>query len=150
MPLYTSGTTGFSPQPIQGGAGNTTPTLIAQPFYRQLDSVTFDYIANGIQADIAFFLDFIENGTVFNSVFLPQAVAAPFTVHGVFAQRIATQVLTIGSESYMQTPLPVGIWVEPNVSVRLRAVNPDPSDTWENVIMMLGKPESEMPAALKR
>jgi len=150
MPLYTSGISGFSPQPIQGGAGTSTPTLIAQPFYRQLDSVSFDYIANAVQTDIGFFIDFIENGPVFNSVFLQQAVNAPHTVHGVFAQRIANQVLAIGSETFMQTALPVGIWVEPNVSVRLRAVNPDASDTWENVIMMLGKPEAEMPDALKR
>lgn len=150
MPFYTSNTTGFSPTPLPNAGGTSEPTLIAQPYYRQLDSIKFDYVAFvGPAVTRGFFIDFRENNRTFATVFAPQTISDGETAHVQFAQRIASQVLTIGTDVHIQTALPVGFWIEPNVSVRLRAVNGDVADEWQNVEFVLGPPQKDVPKELK-
>lgn len=149
MPFYTSNTTGFSPTPLPNSGGTAEPTLIAQPYYRQLDSIRFDYVAFiGPATSRGFFVDFRENNRTFASIFAPVTIIDGETAHVQFAQRIAPQSLTIGDDVHIQTALPVGFWIEPNVSVRLRAVNGDASDEWQNVEFVLGPPTKETPKEL--
>jgi len=132
---------GFSPTPIPDMNGEGVPTLIAQPFFRQLESVSFTFTMGTSGNDVGFFLEFIESGEVFNRVFLPTAVSANGnSVNGVFAQRIQASTLTVNTVNWMQTALPVGFWVEPNVSVRLRAEGGTSSDSWSGVVFMLSQP----------
>jgi len=150
MPLYSSATSGLSALPLFANAGNETPTIIAQPFYRQLDSIAWTFqAAIGPAVDRIFFLEFLESGSVFNSVFIAQAYGDGSLVHGTMAQRIATQSVNVGSEFWTQTSLPVAYWVEPNVEVRLRCLNGDATDLWSDVVAMMSAPQKEVPASLK-
>jgi len=150
MPFSRPSTSGFSPTPLPSVPGNQMPTLHPQPFYRQLDAVKFNYNAGvGPAIDRILFLEFLENNTVFANIFLAVAVSDGMEVRAQLAQRISDTAVASGNIYYCRTSLPVGFWVEPNVTVRLRADGGDVLDGWDQVVIMLGPPEKEVPAALK-
>jgi len=150
MPFSSSATSGFSPTPLSDLPGDSNPTLIQQPFYRQLDSVSFEYqAAVGPAIERGFFLEFLENGEVFARIFLQTVISDGMIMRGFFGQRVNNQSLSIGSERWEQTSLPVGFWVEPNVSVQLRAENGDATDEWMNVQLMLSHPQKDVPKELR-
>jgi len=135
---------GFSPTPLPNAIGTATPTLIAQPFYRELESVSFDY-QNAAALPSLPLIEFIENGQVFLWVSAHESVQAGIVSKQVFAQRINGHAATAGSITYMQTALPVGIYVEPNVSIRIRVEAGDAADSITNIVFMLGKPQADDP-----
>lgn len=150
MSYSTSATSGFSPTPLPNGAGDSTPTIVAQPFYRQLDSVSFEYqseVGPGIER--GFFLEFLEDGEVFARVFLESPLPDGYTLRGFFGQRVNKASLDLGSDRWVQTALPVGFWIEPNVTVRLRAENGTALDQWSSVVFMMSYPEKNVPKELK-
>lgn len=150
MPFSTSTSSGFSPTPLPNMAGDTNPTIIAQPFYRQLDSVAFEFQADtGPAVDRGFFLEFLESDEVFARVFLQNPITDGMYLRGFFGQRVNYGALTLGSDRWEQTSLPVGFWIEPNVSVRLRCENGASTDQWVNVVFMMSYPEKEVPKELR-
>jgi len=147
MPGFTtlsSGLAGFTPSPIEGGNGLATPTLIAQPFFRQLESVS-TIIVNAQAGAVLPILEFIENGSVFLWVVAADVIDAGINCRVVWAQRVNAISKRASSTQYSTAALPVGFFVEPNVSVRLRLDNGTTDDIIDTVNFMLGRPERTDP-----
>lgn len=144
--LSAIGVMGFSPTPLPATTGAATPTLVAQPFYRELQSVSFTHRNNGATNTLPI-VEFMLGVDVFLAIACDQAVDPGIVAKCVFAQRVNGHSASGGSLKYSTTSLPAGIYVEPNVTVRIRIEAGAAGDTIEDIVMMLAEPSSTDPRA---